>query len=412
MGSRFLILSQYYPPEIGAPQVRLPALARELVRLGHTVEVVTALPNHPTGRVFEPYRGRFYAYEEIDGIPVHRLWLYAATGAGLKRMASYASFCLTSLVGLLKARRPDYVFVESPPLFLSVPGLLAARFWGAKAIFNVADLWPDSVRALGLLSEGFTLRTAEALEAWTYRQYDYVTAVTDGIRDDLITRHHVPAEKVLFLPNGVDTALFRSDRPEAADVAAQYGFAGKKVFLYAGTVGYAQGLDTVLSAAALLSGRDDVLFLIVGDGPEKPALAARAAREGLTSVRFLDPVPLHTVASLFAASYAGLVVLRDVPLFEGARPSKLLPTMASGLPVVYSGAGEGARLVTEGGVGRAAPPEDPQALARIVAELLDDPDAARGLGAQGRAFVEQRFSWKTLVRDWMAPFHANGRAAR
>jgi len=326
---RFLILTQYFPPEVGAPQVRLAAMVRELKGQGHEVEVVTALPNHPRGEIFPEYRGRFYVREDWEGVPVHRLWLYPATGAGLKRLLNYASFAFTSLFGLFRARRPDYLFVESPPLFLSVPAYLWGLPQGVPFIFNVADLWPDSVRELGLMREGWVLRLAEGLEAWTYRKARFVNAVTEGIRRALIEEKGVPEEKVLFLPNGVDTALFRPREPDEA-LVRELGLLGKKVVVYAGTLGVAQGLEVALAAMrALEHERPELHLLLLGGGSEEARLKALAREWGLSNVTFADPVPLHEVPRYLSLAYAGLVMLKDVPLFEGARPSKTFPIMGA-----------------------------------------------------------------------------------
>ena len=210
----FLVLTQYFPPETGAPQIRLAAMIRELLHLGHTVEVVTALPNYPEGQIFPNYRGYFYQQENWEGVQVHRVWLYAATGAGIKRLLNYFSFTLTAWWGLRKAQRPDYLFVESPPLFLGITGYLVAKRWQIPFIFNIADLWPDTVRGLGLMRAGWALRQAEKLESWLYQQADYITVVTVSVRQILIKNKQVSANKVLLLPNGVDTQLFK---PQAVD---------------------------------------------------------------------------------------------------------------------------------------------------------------------------------------------------
>ncbi|MGH9702168.1 MAG: glycosyltransferase, partial [Candidatus Acidiferrales bacterium] len=140
---RILILTQYFPPETGAPQTRLAALARELVRLGHEAEVVTAMPNYPVGKIFPSYRGRFYCREAWEGVPIHRVWVHASMGKGLGRLLNYLSFSVFSLFALSQTRRPDYIFVESPPLFAALPGILVAKLWGVEIILNVADLWPE-----------------------------------------------------------------------------------------------------------------------------------------------------------------------------------------------------------------------------------------------------------------------------
>lgn len=397
---RFLVLSQYYPPEIGASQTRLAAMVRVMKNLGHDVEVITAMPNYPTGRIFPEYRGRFYYREELTGVTVHRVWLYPSTGAGLRRMLNYMSFTVTCLAPLLCASRPDYVFVESPPLFLSLPGYLMARRWRAKMIFNVADLWPDSVRELGLMKDGLALGLATRLEKWTYRVADRVNAMTEGIRSALIQKKGVPSSKILFLPNGVDTQLFKP-RPADNGLASRLGLAGKKLILYTGTLGYAQGLEVALRAAAMLRHQTDIVFVFVGGGSEEGKLKLLADNWGLQNVVFLEPVPPEEVARLYSLALAGFASLRNLPLFDGARPSKIFPIMASGVPVIYSGSGEGARLVKAANAGIVTPPEDGQALADAVQQLAQNPDLAARLGSNGRAYVEKHFTWSTLVADWL-----------
>ena len=402
---RFLILTQYFPPEVGAPQIRLSAFARELKRLGHEVEVVTGLPNHPTGRIFPEYRGKFYVREEWEGIPVHRVWLYPSTGAGLKRMLNYFSFTLTSLWGLLKAQQPDYIFVESPPLFLSLPAWVASRFWRVPFIFNVADLWPDSVKELGLMSNRFLLGIAELLEVWSYKRAAYVTAVTEGIRDSLINKKHISPTKVLFLPNGVDTTAFQLAKTMNANIPPSLGRAlsGGNAIVYTGTIGFAQCLEVAVKAAEQLSqaGFEALKFIFVGDGSAKKALSELVTLKGLKNIVFAGPVPFEGIPAIYAASFAGLATLCNKPLFEGARPSKLLTIMASGKPIIYSGTGEGARLVEEARAGLVVPPEDPVALAEAVKTLVKNPQLAEELGRNGRRYVEEHLSWNVLVRDWL-----------
>lgn len=398
---RFLILSQYFSPEIGAPQVRLAAMIRELKRFGHDVEVVTALPNHPTGRIFLDYRGRWYVREEWEGVPVHRVWLYPAVGAGVRRMLNYISFMVTSLMGLSRAQRPDFLFVESPPLFLGVPAVLVAWRWRVPLIFNVADLWPDSVKELGLMRDGFLLRLAARLEDWCYQKATFVNAVTEGIWQILVEKKNVPPEKVLFLPNGVDTELFMPREPEHK-LAQELGLDKKQVILYAGTLGYAQGLEVAVEAMARLRREaPGVCLVFIGDGSERSRLERLVQQLDLNNILFLPPNRPEYVARLLSFTVAGLVTLKDLPLFEGARPSKIFPIMACGKPVIYSGRGEGATIVKQAQAGLVVPPEDPVALAGAIRYLLDNPVEARRLGANGRRYVEDNLSWTTLVGRWL-----------
>jgi colanic acid biosynthesis glycosyl transferase WcaI len=396
---RFLILTQYYAPEIGATQIRLGAITKALMHLGHDVEVVTALPNYPSGKIFPGYQGRFACHERIGGAKVHRVWVYPASGAGGKRLLNYLSFLLTSLTALWRKPRPDFLLVDSPPLFLSLPGLLAAKWWKAAMIFNVADLWPDEVREMGLIRDGVLLRLAEHLEAWTYRQAEKVSAVTEGIRSRLIQKG-VPRQKILFLPNGADLELFRP-RPVDVGLAQELGLVGKNIFLYAGGMGYAHGLDSFIQAAKLLSRHEEIFFIFIGSGPEKSKLQKRAQESGLKNVVFLDPAPPEYIARLYSLATAGLVSVRAFPSFNGFRSAKMFPAMASGVPLIYCGIGEGPDLVRASEAGMVIEPENAAALADAVLNLAKDTRLAKRLGNNGRKYMEENLDWNKLVKNWL-----------
>ena len=402
---RFLILSQYFPPEVGGPQTRLAAFSGELVRLGHAVEVVTALPNYPTGRVFPGYRGTFYRHERWEGISVHRVWSYAAVGRGFKRMSNYLSFALSSFFGLLRAGRPDYLFVESPPLFLGIPAFVMSRIWRVPFIFNVSDLWPDSALEMGIVENKFLVWAARLLENWSYRKASYVTAVTEGIRKALSTKG-VPERKLLFLPNGVDIKLFRPSPPDRA-FKQRLGLEGKKVILYQGNLGYAQGLEVVLNAAKLLENDSDIHFLFVGDGSQRADLERLSEHLALPNTTFMNPVAPAELPRFFSIAACGFASLRNLPLFQGARPSKIFPIMSSGKPVVFMGDGEAARLINAARAGVTLPFGNPQPLARALRQLVDQPDLAQELGRNGRRYVEEQMQWAGLVRDWLAELPEN-----
>jgi colanic acid biosynthesis glycosyl transferase WcaI len=391
---RFLILTQYFPPEVGAPQVRLLAIAKELQRRGHKVDVVTAMPNYPTGKVFPAYRGRWIVREDVDGLPVTRTWIYAASGSRIRaRLFGYFSFAVTSLAGCLRIPRPDLIFVESPPLFLGFTAWLASRLRRTRYVFNVSDLWPESAVQLGIITNRTLIAMAEALERFCYRRSHRVCAVTDSIRDRIST---VPgAAPVLLLPNGTDLHIFRK-----ISNAAPNGLApGEVTFLFAGTHGYAQGLDVILEAAALMRQRVEIRFLLVGDGPEKPRL--RKAAAALANVSFLDSMPVTAMPELYSACRASIVPLRKVDLFKGARPSKILPSLACETPVIYAGEGETAELIKDSACGLVVAPECPEELAAAVTKLAGDQALARRLGKNGRRLVESRFSWENIVGRWL-----------
>jgi putative colanic acid biosynthesis glycosyltransferase WcaI len=397
---RFLILSQYFPPEIGGPQTRLAAMSRELVRLGHEVEVVTALPNYPTGRVFPGYRRTLYRHDRWEGISVHRVWSYAAVGRGFRRLWNYFSFALTSSLGLVKARRPDYLFVESPPLFLGVPAFVMSRLWRVPFIFNVSDLWPDSAVQMGIVKSKCLIWAARRLENWIYRKASYGSAVTKGIREALRIKG-VPESKLLFLPNGVDTEMFKPAPPDLA-FKKSLGLEGKKVVLYQGNLGYAQGLEVLLKAAKLLENDSDIHILFVGDGSQRTDLEKLSLDLALSNATFMKPVAPSELPRFFSIAACGFASLRNLPLFQGARPSKIFPIMSSGKPVVFMGDGEAARLINTAQAGIVLPFGEPGTLAQALRQLADRPGNAEELGKNGRRYVEDHMQWTGLIQTWLA----------
>jgi glycosyltransferase involved in cell wall biosynthesis len=407
---KFVVLTEYFYPEVGATQARLEAVCRELTRAGHLVEVVTAMPHHPAGKIAASYRGRFYVKEMRDGVTIHRVWLYAANGSGLNRILNYLSFMVTSLAGLLRAKRPDYVFVDSPPLTLAVSAWIAARCWNRPLIFNVADLWPDSARDLGVIRNRALLRIAGILERWIYRRADRITAVTEGIRTALLYQKNVPAAKLLFLPNGADTDLFQPVPPDES-LRRQLGLTRKRIVLYAGNHGYAGAVDQVLDAADALTDDERIHFLLVGDGPQKAQLQERSRRMGLTNITFIDSVPLDELPRIIAFSDCAVVTLRRAAVTRGARPAKALVMMAAAKPVVLTGEGEAADLISQAGAGFVVPPENPPALARAIRTMLSDPAAARAMGLNGRSFIQSHLEWSMLVRNWLNELTQTGSPA-
>ena len=398
---RLAIMTQYYLPEIGAPQLRLSALAREAHRLGHEVDVITALPNYPDGRVHDAYRRRLWVRELHDGVRVLHVPIFPAIGGGVKRMFNYGSFSLTAVAAVGAVRRPDVLFVESPPLTLGPSAWLASRLWRCPFVFNVADLWPDSIRELGVIGNERVLGGLERLERWTYSKAAAVIAVTEGIRTRLIEAKHVPASKIIFLPNGADTDLFQPGDPATARRA--FDLRDGPVIAYAGTIGLAQALGVAIEAMELVVRRHPSAQLcIAGGGAELSGLKQMVDDRKLgESVHFLGTIPVEDVALLYQAADIGIVTLKDIPLLDGARPSKMLPMMSSGLPIVFSGRGEGPALLAEAGGGCSVPPENAPALAAALMRLIDDPGARSRHGQRGRAFVVANYSWTTVIERFI-----------
>ncbi|MBC2721496.1 glycosyltransferase family 4 protein [Desulfosporosinus sp.] len=397
---RILMLTQYFPPESGAAQVRLKEVAKGLQRSGHQVTVVTAFPNHPSGVIPPNYRGHWRMKDEVDGIPVWRTWIYPVQrGRFWKRLLNYFSFVFSSFWGLSKVGKQDILFFESPPLFLGITALIYGWLTRTRIIMNISDLWPESAVALGLVNSRWMIKAAEGLEKLLYRKAWKISTQTEGIRDSLLQRG-VPKEKVTFLPNGVNLELF-APRERDAEMARTLGIKEDDfVLIYAGTMGYAQGLESVIHTAVLLKDKPNVRFLFVGDGTEKPMLEALVQEKGLANVIFVDFQPVQEMPRYFSLSSASIVPLKKNKLFEGARPSKMFPALGSAVPVIYSGEGEAAELVLSSGGGVVVAPENSQELAQAILELQKNPNR-REMGQKGRRFVEANYTWSEIIRNWL-----------
>ena len=392
-----LIVSQYFPPEPGSTQNRLASLTEHLVRLGHKVAVLTAVPNYPSGVVFPGYRGRSLYRETRHGATVYRTTLYVTTSRALsRRMINYVSFGAMALVcGFFLVRRPNLLIWDSPPLFIGPFARVLAWLKRAPCVMNVADLWPESAVAMGLVSkDALTTRLAERLELWLYRHSDLITGQTQGIVDSISTR--VPQVRVQLLPNGVDLDKIRPVGPDP-QLARQLGLEGKFVIGYAGILGYAQALDGILQTAALLKDERSVFFAFWGDGPVREQLVQKVQERRLTNVRFYAPRPRRDMPGIIALWKMGLVPLADHPLFSGARPSKMFELMGLGTPILFSGRGEGADIVRRNGCGLVAPPEDPPALAELIRSVVRDPGQLEPLRGNGQRTAREQFDRAAIV---------------
>jgi len=397
---RFLILTQYFPPETGAAQVRLKELAKGLQRQGHEVVVVTAFPNHPSGVIPPEYRGHWSMKDEVEGLPVYRTWVYPVQrGRFWKRLLNYFSFTFSSLWGILKAGPCDVLFVESPPLFLGMTAVLGSWIKRARLVFNVSDLWPESAVALGLVTNKTMIRMTEALETWLYNRSWKLSAVTIGIRDTWIKRG-IPAKKIAFLPNGVNLELFRPLPPDQ-EFKDKLGLQDKFVLAYTGTMGYAQGLESVLEAANLSRSEPQYHFLFLGDGTEKPKLEEMAKKMKLPNVQFLGFQPVTDMPRYMSLARGSIIPLKKLKLFEGARPSKMFPAMGCAVPVIYSGEGEAVELIKEAGAGLTVEPENPQEMAQAIRSLYELSDQGKSMGENGRRYVEKHYSWDSIVSQWL-----------
>jgi hypothetical protein len=395
---RIIIVTHYFPPEIGAPQARLSGLAAVWAADGDEVTVLTGMPNHPTGVIMPEYRGAIRRRERRDGYRVLRTWLYATPNEGVARKTvGHLSFIITSvLFGGRASGSADVVVVSSPTFFSIASGWLLARLKRARLVVEVRDLWPAIFSELGVLTNRPVLRLLERLELVAYAAADTVIVVSDGFRANLIQRG-VPADKVHTIRNGVRPGEFDPGAPADAQLRARLGASpGDCLVLYAGTHGISQGLTSVADAAAQLTD-EPIRFAFVGDGADQRRLHDRVAEHGLRNVTLLPSLPHEQVPALLAAADICLVPLRDVPLFSSFIPSKMFEYLAAGKPVVGALAGEAAQILGEAGAW-VVPPGNSEALAAAIRTLAADPQRRQAMGQQGRCYVEKYFDRAMLAR--------------
>jgi glycosyltransferase involved in cell wall biosynthesis len=402
---RVVLLTQYYPPEVGAPQTRIAALAAGLAARGVETTVHTCFPHYPDGEIKPPYRNRPLVRESDGGARVVRSAVYAAANRGFaRRLAGHLSFAGSALATLPTTGPTDVVVVETPPLFLAGAAIAYAKAKRARLVLNVADLWPDSAVELGALTSPAAIGAARRLERAAYRSAVAIACPTEGIVAALGARPE-SAGKVSLMRPAVDLDRFH---PSAGGDGGRAADAPLRV-LYAGTVGMAHGLETLVDAVELLETRLSAPALeltIAGDGAEGNRIRSRLGRGGGSRVKMMGAVPAEQIPGLYAEADAAVVMLRDRPIFHGALPTKMLEAMAAGRPVVLAARGEAAGVIERAGAGVVVEPENPEALADAFAGLAADPERRASLGAAGRRAVEREFGrgawldrWEALLSD-------------
>jgi Glycosyltransferase len=377
-----LFLTDNFPPEVNAPASRTFEHCQRWVARGHKVTVITCAPNFPTGRVFPGYRNRLYSRECVNGIDVIRVWTYITSNEGfVKRALDFMSFMMTGALAALFVRRADIIVGTSPQFFTACAAWFASALKRKPFVFELRDIWPESIRAVGAMKDGWLFRRLESVEMFLYRRAAAIVSVTQSFRRVLGNRG-IDMSKISVVTNGVDLSRFP---PQAKDarLLAELGFEGKFVAGYIGTHGMAHALETVLDAAKAVQdrGSDDYRFLFLGNGARKEALKARAAELGLTNVVFVDSVPKAQVAQYWSLLDVSIIHLRKADLFETVIPSKIFECMAMGIPIALGVTGEAADIVTSAGCGVWFEPENASALVAV----LDSMHADTGRYAQCRA---------------------------
>lgn len=390
---RILFLTQWFQPE---PFFKGLPFVKALRDRGHEVEVLTGFPNYPGGKVYPGYCVRFYQRETMDGIPVHRVALYPSHDkSASRRILNYLSFSLSAfLIGPWLVGKPDLIYVYNLVTLGPAAFLFRLLFW-SKVIIDVQDLWPESVANSQMLGNKAVLNVLNRLCDWVYRGADHLTVLSPGFKKEM-TKRGVAPEKIEVIYNWCD------EESIAVDAVKPSEFSGKFVVLFAGAMGLAQGLDTLLDCAGLCrEALPDVQFVMIGGGVDRPRLQKRAEEMGLENVTFLPPRSMEIMGEIFGIADALIVHLKDDPLFRITIPSKTQAYFYTGKPIIMAMRGDAADLVRNAGAGNLCEPENPRAMMNAIKALYEIPAIERQkMGEAGHRYYMDHLSFNQGVNQF------------
>jgi colanic acid biosynthesis glycosyl transferase WcaI len=384
---KLLVIAPHFEPDVAPTGVVITRVVEELAARGHSIEVVTAFPWYREHKVEPAYRGRLVRYEDTPWGRITRINPFAPSDKRniTRRAAAFAAFSVVSAFVGGRGDPIDGVLAVSPPLTLGVSGRLAARLRHAPLVFNIQDVFPDIAIELGVLTDRRLIAVARSLERYCYRRADVVTVLSDDLADNVRSKMEDP-EKVRVIPNFVDTDVIRPQNRMNA-YRTEHDLGHRTVVMYAGNVGLSQSLDTVLDAATALAYEEELVFVINGQGASRQELERKA--KGMSNVVFVDMQPHERVPEVLAAADIHLVPLRK-GLGRHSVPSKTYSILAAGRPLIAAvdRDSEIARIVDVSGAGVTIEPDDGEAMAKTIRELIDSPDRLVEMGAAGRSYVE------------------------
>lgn len=397
---KFVIVTQYFPPEIGGGSQRSVGFAEELHKLGMDLVVITPFPSYLMHK--DHVKTNFKLYEKIEegDYTIYRTFVYASDrGSNLKRILYYGSFMLSSLmVMLFKVGKVDYILTIAPPLFTGITGVFAKKFKSSKFVFDIGDLWPESATALGYLKSQSIIKFAQRLEHWIYKHTDMVNVVTK-LTNERLTKSHSYIKKVLYVPNFVNTELIKHE-PRDQALVEKYQLQNKLVFGYAGNIGSAQGLKIITDAAKLTKDYDEIVYLIIGDGVEKSLIENEVRTNNLKNVLLIPPVSRTDVIKYIMLFDVMIIPLVHRDIFKITIPSKLYESMAAEIPILLCVDGEARKIVEEANCGIFVEPENSKMLAEKAVYFRNNRDAIKELGKNGMDEAHKNFSRKFVVRKF------------
>lgn len=393
---KILFLTQFFSPETGAASKRVYGLARQLVKLGHEVHVVTGMPNYPSGRIKDEYKKKIFCFEKIDGINVSRYYVYVSEKRNtLNRMLNYFSLVLSSLFFLLKRREIDIIITSSPPLFLGLTGVIMSKIKKIPHVFDIRDIWPEVAVEIGELKEGSKVyKIMKRIEKIIYKNSDILTVVTKGKKTNLI-KNGVDANKIKLVSNGFDEEFL--EIPINKDIAERYNLIGKFNFLYAGIIGIAQGIDIIIESAEKLKFNNEIQFVLVGNGVELERMKNLVREKKLSNVIFTGEQPHNNIRSFLHYSNVALVPLKSEALKDSV-PTKLYEALGAGKPVILSASGDSVEVVKESRGGLVVKPGDIDSFVKAIEKLYKDKDFYKDCTINSKEYVIKNYSRTAIAK--------------
>lgn len=399
---KILFLTHYFPPEGNAPASRVYELSKRWVADGHEVTVLTCAPNVPDGVVYNGYDNKMRQTEDVDGIKVIRVWTYIAANKGtLRRILNYLSYMFSAVFWGLFTKKPDVIIATSPQFFCGWAGVILSTLKRKKFILEIRDIWPESIVAVGAMQNSRMLKILEWLELKMYAAAGHIVTVGEGYRQRLIEKN-VDKEKISVVMNGVDTELFA---PMDKDVQLQkkWGLDGKFVCSYVGTIGMACGLEVVIEAAKKLKqmGRENIAFLIVGDGARRDELQQMAIEHQLDNIVFTGRQDKSLMPNFLSITDACLVHLKNTELFKTVMPSKIFEAAGMAKPIIIGVAGFATEIVRKANAGIAIEPENHDQLVDALETLADEPEKCSMYAQDGHTYIVDNFNRDDLANEYI-----------
>jgi hypothetical protein len=400
---RILFFSHYFHPEGNAPASRTYENCKRWVHAGHDITVITCTPNVPDGVVYDGYRNHFRHREMVDGVEVIRVWTYIAANKGiLRRIMNYISYMFNAVFFGLFIKRPDVIIATSPQFFCGWAGLIISKLRRIPFILEIRDIWPESIQAVGAMKRGMLMRILEWMELKMYASAKHIVTVGEGYRQRLLDKN-VPDKKISIVMNGVDRESFKP-RSKDSGLIDKYALQNKFVCSYIGTIGMACALDVVLHAAKILkqNNRNDIVFLLVGDGAIREELDTEAQRQELKNVVFTGRQDKNLMPSFLSITDVCLVHLKKTHLFASVMPSKIFEAGGTAKPVVMGVKGYAAEIVEAAKMGLFMEPENEYDLVNALVKLADDQSLVETLGNNGYEYIVEHFDRDKLAMEYLS----------